>query len=315
LVYYINSVNQAEDFRGCEHLMVAEINSIYECRELFTYKDGETNETRRNIVREAPLTIMLNGRELATLVCSPHSFELLAVGFLVSEGILQNHDDIKNISCQPEQGIVWVDTNNDAERTDGFLRRAFSSCCGKGRPSMHFLNDYEQIQPISNKSSFTVKELLGFAEALSEKAQTFNFTGGVHEAALAHGDHFVAYFEDIGRHNALDRILGYTFLNNIDTSDKVIVLSGRIASEMLTKAARIGVPVVVSRSAPTCLSIDLAEQLGITLIGFARGDNLNIYTHPERILENASTSALNLATSKSEHKNFYDDTRNIFSNY
>ena len=174
---------------------------------------------------------------------------------------------------------------------------------------MHFLNDYEQIQPISNKSSFTVKELLGLAISLNEKAQTFKLTGGVHEAALAHGDHFIAFYEDIGRHNALDRILGYSFLNKIDTSDKVIALSGRIASEMLTKAARIGVSVVVSRSAPTCLSIDLAEQLGITLVGFARGNNLNIYTHPERILEHAPASALNMVTPQSEQNIFYDYSR------
>lgn len=264
---------------------MAEIDVIYECRELVTYKDGGKNKVQRQIVKEAPLTIMLNGRELATLVCSPHSFELLAIGFLVSEGILQKQEDIKKITYQPEQGIVYVDTNNDAERTDGFLRKAFSSCCGKGRPTMNFLNDYKQIQPISSKSSYTVKELLSFAASLNKMAQTFKFTGGVHEAALAHGDEFIAFYEDIGRHNAIDRILGYTFVNNIDTSDKVIVLSGRVASEMIVKAARIGVPVVVSRSAPTCLSIDLAEQLGITLVGFARGNSLNVYSHPERILE------------------------------
>lgn len=101
---------------------------------------------------------------------------------------------------------------------------------------------------------------------------------------MAHGESFVVYYEDISRHNALDRILGYTFLNDIDTSDKAVVQSARISSELLTKVAQIGTPVVVSRSAPTCLSIDLAEQLGITLIGFARGNGLNVYTHPGRIM-------------------------------
>jgi len=267
------------------HRKMAENYSIYEGRELITYKDGEKNTARHPIVKEAPLTIILNGEELATLVCSPHSFELLAIGFLVSEGILQNHDDLKDIACRPEQGVVWVDTTDGATRIDGFLRRNFASCCGKGRPSLPFLNDYKQIQPTAHMTRFTVKELLGWATLLDEEAKTFKLTGGVHEAALAYREGFVVGYEDIGRHNALDRILGYTFLNNIDTSDKAIILSSRISSEMLAKVARIGAPVVVSRAALTCLSIDLAEQLGITLVGFARDNGLNVYTHPGRIME------------------------------
>ena len=263
-----------------------ETYSIYEDRELFIYRDGGKKETARHpIVREAPLTIMLNGEELATLLCSPHSLELLAVGFLVSEGILQSRDDLKDVSCRPEQGVVWVDTADDATRLDGFLKRNFASCCGKGRPSLHFLNDHKLPQPVAHMTRFAAKDLLGWATLLDEEAKTFRLTGGVHEAALAHGEGFVAYYEDIGRHNALDRILGYTFLNDVDTSDKAVILSSRISSGILTKVARIGAPVVVSRAAPTCLSIDLAEQLGITLVGFARGKSLNVYTHPGRIIE------------------------------
>lgn len=264
---------------------MAETGDICENRELLVVKGGKKNAARHPIVQETPLTIMLNEEELATLLCSPHSLELLAIGFLVSEGVLQNRHELKSVASRPEQGVVWVDTVGGTARTDGFLRRNFTSCCGKGRPSLHFLNDYEQLRPISHPARFTSQELLGFAARLEEEAYTFKRTGGVHEAALAHREGFVVSYEDIGRHNALDRILGYTFLNDVDTSDKAVILSGRIASEMLTKVARLGVPVVVSRSAPTCLSIDLAEQLGITLVGFARGDSLNVYTHPERIVD------------------------------
>ena len=132
---------------------------------------------------------------------------------------------------------------------------------------------------------FAAKDLLGWATLLDEEAKTFRLTGGVHEAALAHGEGFVVYYEDIGRHNTLDRVLGYTFLNDVDTSDKAGILSSRISSEILTKVARIGAPVVVSRAAVTCIAIDLADQLGITLVGFARGNSLNVYTHPGRIME------------------------------
>lgn len=264
---------------------MAKTNDIYKDRDLLVYKDRGRNAARHPIVKESPLTIMLNGEELATLLCSPHSFELLAIGFLVGQGILRNHDDLKDISCQPEQGVVWVDIADGTARIDGFPRRNFANCCGIGRPSLHFLNDYEQRQPTAPMTRFAAKDLLGWATLLDEESRTYKLTGGVHEAALAHEEGFVVSYEDISRHNALDRILGYTFLNDIDASDKAVILSSRISLEMLTKVARIGAPVVVSRAAVTSSSIDLAEQLGITLVGFARGNSLNVYAHPGRIVE------------------------------
>jgi FdhD protein len=250
---------------------------IYEMREVFACKAGAKSSTQLAIVKEVPLTIMLDGQELATLMCSPHALELLAVGFLVSEGILQDRSQLKEMVCQPEERIVRVDT------VDGTVS---SHSLSKGSPANPArLNGWKQVAPTTLTPVYTVEELLALTALLDEQARTFRLTGGVHEAALANKDGLIVCYEDIGRHNALDRILGYTLLNNIDTSDKVVVLSGRIASEMLSKAARIGVPIVLSRSAPTCLSIDLAEQLGITIVGFARGDRLNVYAHPERVLE------------------------------
>lgn len=234
--------------------------TIYEERDCVAYKDGSKRDFRHPVVKEAPLTILVDGRKLATLVCSPFFHDLLAVGHLVSEGILRSRDELQDVVCDPEQGVVRVNTVSGSPRTDG-------------RP----------VRPVRRGSGFTVKEVTDLAALLEAEAVTFKLTGGVHEAALAHKGGFVVRYEDIGRHNALDRILGYTFLNDVDTSDKAVLLSGRIASEMLLKAARIGVPVVISRSAPTCLSIDQAERLGITLVAFARGDGLNIYTHPGRI--------------------------------
>ena len=107
---------------------------------------------------------------------------------------------------------------------------------------------------------------------------------GSNSVALAGDNGLVARFEDIGRHNAVDKVLGYAILNRIDTADKCLLLSGRIASEILIKAARGNVPIIVSRSAPTELTLELAEELNICIIGFARGQNLTIYTHPERVL-------------------------------
>lgn len=250
-------------------IRMTEIDSIYEHRELLIYSDGGKNSARHPIVKEAPFTIVLNGEELVTLLCSPHSFEVLAIGFLVSKGILHKRDDLRDMACRPEQGIVWVDTAASAARPNSFPR----------------INHIEQVQTLAHVTYFAAQDLLGWAALLDEEAKTYRLTGGVHEAALACGKSFVVSYEDIGRLNTLDRILGYTFLNAIDVSNKAVVLSSRISAEMLTKVARIGVPLVVSRAAPTCLSLDLAEKLGITLVGFARGNSLNVYTHPGRIVE------------------------------
>jgi FdhD protein len=264
---------------------MAEIDQIYQDREVLIYKGGGKTTARHPIVKETPLTIVLNGEAWATLMCSPHFFELLAIGFLVSEGILQNHGDLKDVSCRPEQGIVWVHTADGKTPMDKAPRRILASRRGKGGYSPHFFEDPEPIQPIAHMTRFAAQDLLDLVVLLDKEAKTFRLTGGVHEAAMACGTGFVVSYEDIGRLNALDRILGYTFLNAVDPSDKAVLLSSRVSAEMLAKVARIGVPVVVSRAAPTCLSIDLAEQLGITLVGFARGSSLNVYTHPGRIVE------------------------------
>ena len=120
-------------------------------------------------------------------------------------------------------------------------------------------------------------------EKMDKKADLFQQTGGVHIAALCDPQNFMLTRMDIGRHNALDKIYGYCLKNDITVKDKVIVFSGRISSEILLKVAKIGCEVVLSKSAPTELAINLADELGITAVGFIRGQSFNVYTHPERI--------------------------------
>jgi FdhD protein len=127
---------------------------------------------------------------------------------------------------------------------------------------------------------------------LEEKSVTFRRTGGVHSAALADSNGLIARYEDVGRHNAVDKSLGYALLNQIDPNDKILVLSGRIASEILLKAARSRIPMFLSRSAPTYLAVELANKLGITVVGFARGEQLNVYSYMERVLPDVKGTGL-----------------------
>lgn len=117
-----------------------------------------------------------------------------------------------------------------------------------------------------------------------KRADLYNMTGCIHSAAVSDGRHILVIAEDIGRHNAVDKVIGYCFLEEIPLNDKIILVSGRLSSEMATKCSRWGIPIVVSRAAPTALAIDIADRRGITMVGFMRGTRLNIYTHPERII-------------------------------
>jgi FdhD protein len=129
-----------------------------------------------------------------------------------------------------------------------------------------------------------VQDIIELMKKFNKNSELFLSTGGVHSVALCQGKEILLFHEDIGRHNALDKVIGEAAFKGIDTSDKMMVMSGRISSEILIKAAKRKIPIVISRSAPTDLAIDYANNLGITVIGFARGNRMNIYTRDDRIM-------------------------------
>lgn len=258
--------------------------SLTETRRVLKCTAASSQYKEDSVVREVPLTIMLNGEELATIVCSPYAQRELVLGFLAGEGLIQGPADVKDFFYREKQEVVWVETGSaPGEPRENFLRRNFASCCGKGRPTLYFRNDASQLSPITGEASFSVRQLLDLMGGFEGESRTYRLTGGVHGAALADTERILARYEDIGRHNALDRILGHVLLEGLATSGKAVLLSGRVSSEMLIKVARIGTPLVVSRAAPTGLAIDLAQELNITLVGFARGEGLVVYCHEHRI--------------------------------
>lgn len=262
-------------------MMASEICSK---REVTVYQGGNHAISEVAVVQEKPLTLFLNHIELATMICSPGGYEELGVGFLISEGMIEKRSDITSISCREEEGLLWIETSTPNTQVNGFLRRHMASCCGRGRAGLYFINDFRQLQTLESDSIFSAQQLLDFMSQLEDRSKNFRLTGGVHGAALASHSGLMYMFEDIGRHNAVDKVFGKAFLEEINTHDKCLVLSGRIASEILIKAARNKVAFVLSRSAPTELTIELAEDLNITVVGFARGDRLSIYSHPEKVI-------------------------------
>lgn len=217
------------------------------------------------VVSEKSVTILVNGNPYAQLVCSPWDLKDLAIGFLCSKGQLKKAEDLKMLSIDEETDSVCVEieeSENNAS-TD-------SQTTGK--------------LPISTQVCLAPETILELSSRLEEHSELFRQTGGVHCAAIADQQDFCFFAEDIGRYNTLDRLYGYCFQNQIPLHDKILVFSGRISSEILLKTAKMGCPVLLSRSAPTDLAVTLAENLGITLVGFARNNRFNVYTHPERII-------------------------------
>jgi len=235
------------------------------------------------VAKEFPLTIILNNQELVTLLCSPANLRYLAVGFLFSEGLLKSKDEIKKIMVDDRRGVVRVETESDEKlANDALFKRFITSGCGRGI-SFYNAADAQGQRKVESQIKISALEVLALANEFQHRSQIYRATGGVHSVALCDNKNIIVFSEDIGRHNALDKIFGECILNDIATDDHIIITSGRVSSEILLKVARRNVPIIVSKSAPTNLGVRLAADLGVTLVGFVRGKRMNVYTHAGRI--------------------------------
>jgi len=251
-------------------------------------------ELKRDFVaEETPLHIFLNQTHYVTILCSPNQLKELAIGHLLSEGVLKSTDEIREIrfekggKCQ-----VRLRSGVDAEKrisiSQPFARLIVSAC---GSP------DYWPLSKLIDRLSL-VKVNLGLtvgAGVISESvkrlntlAETFRKTGGVHIAALySTSGELLASSEDIGRHNAVDKVIGAGALKKRNFENSFLALSGRLTGDMVLKAARMGIPIVASMAAAINSGLETAQRTGITLIGFVRGKRMNVYTYPERIIFNS----------------------------
>ncbi|MEW6185266.1 MAG: formate dehydrogenase accessory sulfurtransferase FdhD [Thermodesulfobacteriota bacterium] len=256
----------------------------FETRKVFRLTDQGLTEQERPIVREVPLTIYLNDQEIVTLLCLGDYQESLAIGFLKSEGLISQVDDLKSVFVDTENNLVRVEVSEDTSLTEKlFSRRTVTSGCGKGTTFYNAL-DTLIMSRVDSRLVITVNQVFHLMRRLVEDSELYKITGGTHNSALATVDDLVLFRTDIGRHNAVDKIYGECFLKKKALLDKVLITTGRITSEILIKTGRMGIPVLISRSAATSLAISLAEQIGVTLIGYVRGRNLVVYTGRERVV-------------------------------
>ena len=247
--------------------------------------DRETRETLQGqVAREYPLTVLFNGEQLATLLCSPDDLENLAVGFLYSEGLIAAKEEIRDVSLDEERGIVRVATvTADGMDRELFMKRVITTGCGRGISFYSFTDLEQKQQKVVSSVKVTPAQILDWMKAFQTRSETYQRTHGVHGAALCDATGILLFKEDIGRHNAIDKIFGHCLKAGIPLEDRIIMTSGRISSEILFKAAKRNIPILVSRSTPTDLAVGLAGELGITLVGFVRGGHMNVYAGAGRI--------------------------------
>jgi FdhD protein len=239
--------------------------------------------TSVHVPSETALAISVNRQELVTILCTPTKLNSLVLGFLYAEGIISSIGDVASMRVCEEESLADVMLNDPKYKLP--TQRTLTSGCGGGTTFI------TQGKRVDSRLVTTPKEVLSLMEQLQKQIGLYRLCGGVHASALSDTKNLLVVAEDIGRHNTLDKIQGECLTRGLSTRDRLLLSTGRVSSETLLKAAKMQVPVVVSRHSPTGSAVSLAHDLGIALVGHARGSRLSVYSHPERL--GCSTNNLN----------------------
>lgn len=235
------------------------------------------------VAAEMPLRLVLNNKPLVTLLCTPTELDALAVGFLLSEGILRDKPSLRRLEIDRSTPAVMIEVSDLPDDWENmFEKKTISSGCGRGITFTNHRIDLDR-KIGSEDISISVEDIRVLLRTFRNISSLYIETGGVHSAALSDGKGILFFSEDVGRHNAVDKLIGKAFMKDMQVENKILLTSGRVTSEIITKAGRNRFPIVISRAAASCMAVSYAEDMGITLIGFARGDRMNIYTWPNRI--------------------------------
>jgi FdhD protein len=247
-------------------------------RAYYSWKSGRLREIRGDVVREQPLTVFVNGEKFLTLLCSPSKLDCLVVGYLWLEKVIASIDDIRRLTVSEVDGRVDVELVRAVELPK---ERILTSGCGGG---ITFRIDPRIVPRLESDLRVLPSCLFDRMKDLYLQAVGYRSSRGIHGAALADPDRLLFMAEDVGRHNAVDKVAGEALLKGVPTRDRILLNTGRVSSEMLLKGARLGVPLVVSRTSPTEMAVSLAEQLGITVVGYLRHDSFNLYAGGDALL-------------------------------
>ena len=244
---------------------------------------GQTQQV--SIPAERSLTVYVDKRELVTLMTLGARPEWLVLGYLRNQRLLSSADEVESISVDWEVGAASVKTRHGIERlAERTAQRVVTTGCGQGSVFGDLMADLDQIR--LGDASLTQAQLYGLLNAIRLQESTYKSAGSVHGCALFAGERILCFIEDVGRHNAIDTIAGWMWLQDAATqrgSDKIFYTTGRLTSEMIIKSAQMGVPIVVSRSGITQMGLQVAERLGLCAIGRAMNKRFLCYSAPGRL--------------------------------
>ena len=246
-------------------------------------KGKETFEREDTLVREIKLELIVNGEKVGAVMATPVDQEALAIGYLMSENIIERYSDVSSLKLLNEGMRIEIEAKVNQENIKKLnAEGVVISGCGK---SMTANIDPEAIEAKVIKSDFTL-EAATLSREMSQfytQCPLYEQTGCVHTAKLFTDEHTYFIGEDIAQHNTIDKVVGKAIMAGGDIKNSFLMVSGRLSSEMVAKAVMHQIPILASRTASTCLGLMIAEKFGLTLIGFVRGDTMNIYRHPRRI--------------------------------
>jgi len=246
-------------------------------------RNGDAIPVARAVADELRLEVFVNERRLLAYNCSAINLREMVTGFLWLEQLIEHPDDIDTMRICVEDRVVEIGLSRELD-LDGFeQRRALTSGCGGG-VTFQDLMSARAIERVEGGPRIDARRLFELIADLFRGSSRYRASGGLHAAALAdHEDGILVLCEDLGRHNTIDKVAGECLLRDVDPIGKILLSTGRMSSDMVIKAARMRVPIVASRTSPTDLSIALATEFGLTVVGYVRGDRCHLYTGAERI--------------------------------
>jgi len=243
------------------------------------------------VVAERPLTLFLNGQEILTMMTIGDHPEMLAVGYLLNQHMLKPDDTITAIEHAEDIDTIVVRTARKTDYEEKLKKKTQTSGCAQGTVFGDLMENFADID-LDRNARLKTSELYGLVKKINMCPSLYLKAGAIHGCVLCEGDRPLVYMEDVGRHNAVDKIAGYMFLNKVPPQDKSFYTTGRLTSEMVIKCVQMGIPILVSRSGFTAWGVDLAREAGLTLVGRARGKRFTVLSGHERLVFDADVAAV-----------------------
>ena len=245
-------------------------------------RDESGQDVRIPVITERPLTIFLNNQEIVTTMTLGDWVEYLAVGFLRNQNMLMDDDVITGIDVDDDLGVAVVRTERATNYESKLQKRIQTSGCAQGTMFGDMMEQLDRIT-LATEARLDVATMMQLIKAINTTPSLYLEAGAIHGCVLAKGAKILAYVEDVGRHNAVDKIAGWMRIEGVSGADKVFYTTGRLTSEMVIKTAQMQIPILISRSGFTHSGVEMAEKTGLTLIGRARGKRFTMLTGAERI--------------------------------